>query len=42
MLVELRRYSRVLKRVDVVERGGAWSAYLEETRRETRETAPCW
>jgi hypothetical protein len=28
-----------LKRVDVVERGGAWSAYLEETRRETREIA---
>ncbi len=40
MLVELRKViPAFLKRVDVAERGGAWSAYLEETRRETRETA---
>jgi len=40
MLVELRKViPAFLKRVDVVERGGAWSAYLEETRRETREIA---
>jgi thymidylate synthase ThyX len=40
MLVELRKViPAFLKRVDVAERGGAWSAYLEETRRETREIA---
>src|SRR5258705_1863491 len=40
MLLELRKViPAFLKRVDVAERGGAWSAYLEETRRETRETA---
>ena len=38
MLVELRKViPAFLKRLDVPERGGAWSAYLEETRRETRE-----
>src|SRR5262245_33547832 len=40
MLVELRKViPAFLKRVDVAERGGAWSAYLEETRRDTREIA---
>jgi len=40
MLIELRKViPAFLKRVDVPERGGAWSAYLEETRRETREVA---
>ena len=40
VLVELRKViPAFLKRVDVAERGGAWSAYLEETRRETREIA---
>jgi thymidylate synthase ThyX len=40
MLVELRKViPAFLKRVDVPERGGAWSAYLEETRKETREIA---
>jgi len=40
MLVELRKViPAFLRRVDVAERGGAWSAYLEETRRETREIA---
>src|SRR2546422_5578630 len=40
MLVELRKViPAFLKRVDVPERGGAWSAYLEETRKETREVA---
>src|SRR2546427_1672879 len=40
MLAELRKGSPAfLKRVDVPERGGIWSAYLEETRRETREGA---
>jgi thymidylate synthase ThyX len=40
MLIELRKViPAFLKRVDVAERGGAWSAYLEETRRETREIA---
>src|SRR5215831_10752328 len=40
MLVELRKViPAFLKRVDIAERGGAWSAYLEETRRETREIA---
>jgi Thymidylate synthase complementing protein len=28
-----------LKRVDVPERGGTWSTYLEQTRKETREAA---
>jgi thymidylate synthase ThyX len=40
MLIELRKViPAFLKRVDVPERGGVWSAYLEETRRETREVA---
>src|SRR5262249_21556910 len=40
MLVELRKViPAFLKRVDIAERGGAWSAYLGETRRETRERA---
>jgi len=40
MLVELRKViPAFLKRLDVPERGVAWSAYLEETRRETREVA---
>ena len=40
MLAELRKViPAFLKRVDVPERGGIWSAYLEETRRETREVA---
>jgi len=40
MLVELRKViPAFLKRVDVPERGGVWSAYLEETRRETRDVA---
>ena len=40
MLVELRKViPAFLKRVDVPERGGAWSAYLEETRREIRDVA---
>jgi thymidylate synthase ThyX len=40
MLTELRKViPAFLKRVDVPERGGAWSAYLEETRKETREVA---
>jgi thymidylate synthase ThyX len=40
MLVELRRViPAFLKRVDVPERGGVWSAYFEETRRDTREVA---
>jgi thymidylate synthase ThyX len=40
MLVELRKViPAFLRRVDVAERGGAWSAYLEETRRETSEIA---
>src|SRR3989442_9829479 len=40
MLVELRKViPAFLKRVDMPERGGAWSAYLEETRKETREVA---
>src|SRR5213083_586504 len=38
MLIELRKViPAFLKRLDVPERGGAWSAYLEETRKETRE-----
>jgi thymidylate synthase ThyX len=38
MLVELRKViPAFLKRVDVPERGGIWSTYLEETRRETRD-----
>src|SRR5256712_12343744 len=40
MLVELRKViPAFLKRVDVPERGGAWSAYFEETRKEMREVA---
>jgi len=40
MLIELRKViPAFLKRVDVPERGGVWSAYLEETRRETRDVA---
>src|SRR5215472_6558430 len=40
MLIELRRViPAFLKRVDVPERGGIWSTYLEETRRETRDAA---
>jgi thymidylate synthase ThyX len=40
MLVELRKViPAFLRRVDVPERGGTWSTYLEETRRETREIA---
>jgi thymidylate synthase ThyX len=40
MLAELRKViPAFLRRVDVAERGGAWSAYLEETRREMREIA---
>jgi len=40
MLVELRKViPAFLKRIDVPERGVAWSTYLEETRRETREVA---
>ena len=40
MLIELRKViPAFLKRVDVPERGGVWSSYLEETRRETRDVA---
>jgi thymidylate synthase ThyX len=40
MLVELRKViPAFLKRVDVPERGGVWSTYLEETRRDTRDVA---
>jgi thymidylate synthase ThyX len=40
MLIELRKViPAFLKRVDVPERGGAWSTYLEDTRRETRDVA---
>src|SRR2546427_4971153 len=40
MLVELRKViPAFLKRVDVPERGGVWSAYFAETRREMREVA---
>jgi thymidylate synthase ThyX len=40
MLLELRKViPAFLKRVDVPERGGIWSTYLEETRRETRDVA---
>ena len=40
MLVELRKViPAFLKRVDVPERGGVWSAYLEDTRRDTRDVA---
>src|SRR5207249_7174692 len=40
ILIELRKViPAFLKRLDVPERGGAWSAYLEETRKETREVA---
>src|SRR5262247_2751902 len=40
MLVELRKViPAFLKRVDIAERGGVWSTYLEETRRDTRDVA---
>jgi len=40
MLVELRKViPAFLKRVDVPDRGGAWSDYLAETRAATREVA---
>jgi thymidylate synthase ThyX len=40
MLIELRKViPAFLKRVDVPERGGVWSAYLEQTRKDTREAA---
>ncbi len=40
MLVELRKViPAFLRRVDVPERGGVWSAYFDETRREIREVA---
>src|SRR2546427_11957618 len=40
MLVELRKViPSFLNRLDMPDRGVAWSAYLEETRRETREVA---
>jgi thymidylate synthase ThyX len=40
MLIELRKViPAFLKRVDVPERGGVWSTYLEDTRRETRDVA---
>jgi thymidylate synthase ThyX len=40
MLVELRNViPAFLKRVDVPDRGGAWSAYLADTRAATRATA---
>ncbi|MGH7304256.1 MAG: FAD-dependent thymidylate synthase [Candidatus Rokuibacteriota bacterium] len=40
MLIELRKViPAFLKRVDVPERGGVWSTYFEETRRETRDVA---
>src|SRR5213594_1510289 len=40
MLVELRKViPAFLKRVDVPERGGVWSAYFAETHREMREVA---
>src|SRR5882724_9896917 len=40
MLLELRKViPAFLKRVDVPERGGIWSTYLEQTRRETRDAA---
>jgi thymidylate synthase ThyX len=40
MLIELRKViPAFLRRVDVAERGGAWSAYLAETRRAAEATA---
>src|SRR5262245_45669840 len=40
MLIELRKaIPSFLRRVDVPERGGAWSAYLAETREATRDIA---
>src|SRR2546425_3174401 len=40
MLAELRKViPAFLKRVDVPERGGVWSTYFEDTRRETRDVA---
>jgi thymidylate synthase ThyX len=40
MLVELRKViPAFLKRVDAPERGGIWSTYFEETRRDTRDVA---
>jgi thymidylate synthase ThyX len=40
MLIELRKViPAFLKRVDVADRGGVWSTYFEDTRRETRDVA---
>jgi len=40
MLVELRRViPAFLRRVDLPDRGGAWSSYLDETRRATARVA---
>jgi thymidylate synthase ThyX len=40
MLIELRKViPAFVKRVDVPERGGLWSTYLEDTRRGTRDVA---
>src|SRR5260370_12788857 len=40
MLVELRKViPALLRRVDLPDRGGAWSEYLEETRRATARVA---
>jgi thymidylate synthase ThyX len=40
MLLELRKViPAFLKRVDVAERGGIWSTYFDETRREVQEVA---
>jgi len=40
MLVELRKViPAFLRRVDLPDRGGAWSQYLEETRRATARLA---
>ena len=40
MLIELRKViPAFLRRVDVPERGGAWSHYLAETRDATRAAA---
>ena len=44
MLVELRKViPAFLRRVDLPERGGVWSAYLAETRAATEAVAAsCW
>src|SRR2546426_10100498 len=40
MLVELRKViPAFLRRVDLPDRGGAWSSYLDETRRATSRVA---